>query len=330
MDNLYFLLQQMLYFAIPLLIVALGGMFSERSGIVNIALEGIMLFGAFFGLLMVKYIQDMQGREVIENIAKQQLVLLVGLLVASLAGGLFALLHAYASINMKANQVISGTALNLFAPALSIFIARSILFTNYTQQVNFRGKAFLIKKVPILGDIPFIGKILFQQAFITTFIGFLILVLSYIIIYKTRFGLRLRACGEHPQAAASAGVSVMKMRYLGVLISGILAGCGGYVFIVTTSTQYNATVSGYGFLALAVLIFGEWKPLRIFLASLFFGLMKTIASAYSGIPFLASLRLPSEFYRMIPFIATLIVLSLSSSKGEGPRALGEIYDAGKR
>jgi len=330
MDNLYFLLQQMLYFAIPLLIVALGGMFSERSGIVNIALEGIMLFGAFFGLLMVKYIQDMQGREVIENIAKQQLVLLVGLLVASLAGGLFALLHAYASINMKANQVISGTALNLFAPALSIFIARSIPFTNYTQQVNFRGKAFLIKKAPILGDIPFIGKILFQQAFITTFIGFLILVLSYIIIYKTRFGLRLRACGEHPQGAASAGVSVMKMRYLGVLISGILAGCGGYVFIVTTSTQYNATVSGYGFLALAVLIFGEWKPLRIFLASLFFGLMKTIASAYSGIPFLASLRLPSEFYRMIPFIATLIVLSLSSSKGEGPRALGEIYDAGKR
>ncbi len=330
MDNLYFLLQQMLYFSIPLLIVALGGMFSERSGIVNIALEGIMLFGAFFGILFINLIQSRMSQSALESVALQQLVLLAGLIFAGFLGGLFSLFHAYASVNMKADQVISGTALNLFAPAVTIFIARSMAFTNYTQQVGFMGKLFLIRKVPVLGDIPIIGHILFQQVYITTYIGLVILIISYIVIYKTRIGLRLRACGEHPQAAASAGINVYKIRYLGVRISGILSGLGGYIFIITTSTQYNATVAGYGFLALAVLIFGQWKPTRIFLAALFFGLMKTIASAYTGIPVLARLNISSELYRMIPFIATLGVLALTSLNAQGPKAAGEVYDAGKR
>lgn len=150
------------------------------------------------------------------------------------------------------------------------------------------------------------------------------------MLYKTKFGLRLRACGEHPQAADSVGINVYKMRYAGVLISGALAGLGGLVFVIPTSTNFNATVSGYGFLALAVMIFGQWKPLRVLFAAFFFGLMKTIASAYSVIPLLSSLNIPSDVYKMIPFIATLIVLAFTSKSSQAPRAVAQPYDKGSR
>lgn len=330
MDNLYFILQQMLYFSIPLLIVALGGMFSERSGVVNIALEGIMLFGAFFGILTINIMQSNLSQSLLTNLGFGQLVLIIGLVVAGVSGILFTLLHAFASVNMKADQVVSGTALNLFAPAAAIYMARSLAVTNHTQQVGFSRGQFLIRKVPVLGDIPLIGDIFFTKVYITTYIGIAILVISYIVLFKTRFGLRLRACGEHPQAAESAGVNVYKIRYIGVAISGLLAGIGGITFILTTSTEFNATVSGYGFLALAVLIFGQWKPMRILFAAFFFGLMKTVASAYGSIPLLATLDIPKEFYKMIPFIATLVLLSFTSLKSQAPRAAGEIFDSGKR
>lgn len=330
MDNLPFIIQQMMYFSIPLLVVALGGMFSERSGVVNIALEGIMLFGAFVGVIVVYYIQSTLTGDLLNSVVYAQRVLVYGVLVSGFAGAVFTILHAYASINMRADQIISGTALNLFAPALAIFVARSFAFTNYTQQVSFRRKSFLIRKVPYLGDIPIIGKLLFQNIYITTFIGIGILIISSIILYKTRFGLRLRSCGEHPHAAAAAGINVKMIRYAGVIISGFLGGIGGFTLIVTTTTQFNATVSGYGFLALAVLIFGQWKPGKILLAALFFGLMKTIASAYSLVPLIKDLRLPSQYYKMIPFIATLILLAFTSVKSQAPKAAGEIYDVGKR
>ena len=160
--------------------------------------------------------------------------------------------------------------------------------------------------------------------------GFAILVIAYIVLYKTRFGLRLRACGEHPQAADSVGVNVYKMQYAGVMISGLLGGIGGLVFVVPTSTNFNATVAGYGFLALAVLIFGQWKPMRILYASLFFGLMKTIAASYSGIELLKNLGIPNDFYKMVPYIATLIVLAFTSKKSQAPRASGVPYDKGAR
>jgi ABC-type uncharacterized transport system permease subunit len=184
--------------------------------------------------------------------------------------------------------------------------------------------------VPILGDIPILGGLFFRNAYITTYIGLLILVVSTIVLYKTRFGLRLRACGEHPHAADSVGINVYKMRYAGVIISGGLAGLGGLVFVVPTSTQFNATVSGYGFLALAVMIFGQWKPIRVLFAAFFFGLMKTIASAYSVIPFLSTSQIPSDVYKMIPFIATLIVLAFSSKSSQAPRAVAVPYDKGSR
>ena len=158
----------------------------------------------------------------------------------------------------------------------------------------------------------------------------LILAASWVVLYKTRFGLRLRACGEHPQAADSVGVNVYKMRYAGTLLSGALAGIGGVIFVVPTSTNFNATVSGYGFLAIAVLIFGQWKPGRIALAALFFGFMKTLSVSYGLIPGIKDLSISGEIYKMVPYIATLIVLAFTSKNSAAPRAEGIPYDKGQR
>lgn len=306
-----------MYFAIPLLIVAIGGMYSERSGVINIALEGIMVIGAFFGVLFIFLTQGyMSG----------QPLLLLAILIAAVAGGLFSLLHAFASINMKADQTISGTALNMFAPAFVIFIAREI---NTIQQIPFED-TFHIDRIPFLADIPVLGPMFFCNCYLTTFIGLLIFAVAAFVIQYTRFGLRLRACGEHPGAADSVGINVYKIRYAGVVISGIMAGAGGLIFVVPTSTNFNASVEGYGFLALAVLIFGQWRSKKIFFAAFFFAVMKTMASAYSAIPFLKVLPIPNEIYKMIPYIATLIVLAFSSKTSQAPRAEGIPYDKGSR
>ena len=319
MEIIYFIFQQMMFFSIPLLIVALGGMFSERSGVVNIALEGIMVAGAFSSIYFINRVQGaMSG----------QGLLLLAILVALGSGLLYSFLHAYAAISLKSNQTISGTALNMIAPAASIYLARTTL-PNGIQQIQFVN-TFRIEKVPVLGDIPVLGPLLFQNCYITTYLGLIILAASAFELYKTRFGLRLRACGEHPQAADSVGINVYKIRYAGVLISGALAGLGGLVYVLPASTNFNATVSGYGFLALAVLIFGQWKPLRIFVAAFFFGLMKTVAASYSGIPVLKDLGIPSDIYKMIPYIATMVVLAFTSRRSQAPRASGVPYDKGAR
>ena len=317
MSVVYFIFQQTMFFSIPLLIVALGGMFSERSGVVNIALEGIMTMGAFTSILFI----NLTG-----NSMSGQGQLLIAIVIAMVTGVVFSLFHAYAAINMKADQTISGTALNMFAPAFAIFVARII---QGVQQIQFNN-TFRIESVPVLGSIPVIGDLFFKNTYITTYIGIAILILSTIVLYKTRFGLRLRACGEHPQAVDAAGVNVYRMQYAGVMISGALAGLGGLVFVVPTSTNFNASVAGYGFLALAVLIFGQWKPIRIMWASLFFGLTKAVAAAYSGIPFLNNMGIPSYLYKMIPYIATLIVLIFTSKNSQAPRASGVPYDKGAR
>ena len=317
MNVIYFVVQQTMMFSIPLLIVALGGMFSERSGVVNIALEGIMVIGAFTGVLFIHMFQ---------GIIPGQPILIMAIILSAAAGGLISLTHAYASINMKANQVISGTAINMFASAFAIYVGRAI---RTVQQIPFINQ-FRISKVPGLGSIPVLGPILFENEYITTYLGLIILALASVAIYKTRFGLRLRACGEHPQAADSVGINVYRMRYAGVFISGILAGLGGLVFVVPTSTEFNATVSGYGFLALAVLIFGQWKPRRILFAAFFFGLLKAMASSYSGISFMQNIPVPSDVYKMMPYIVTLIVLTFTSKNSQAPRAAGIPYDKGGR
>lgn len=317
MNILAMVIQQAMLFMIPLLLVALGGMFSERSGIINIALEGIMIMGAFAGIL---FIFSTNGK------MSGQMQLILAILISMAAGIFFSLFHAFASINMKADQTIGGTALNMFAPAFAIYVARRL---TGTQQIQFTN-TFRIEKVPVLGDIPVIGDFFFKNAYITTYLGFIILIISVVVLYYTRFGLRLRSCGEHPQAADSVGINVYKMQYSGVIISGALGGLGGLVFVVPTSTNFNASVAGYGFLALAVLIFGQWHPVKILGASIFFGLMKTIAATYSVIPVLNTSGIPSYIYKMIPYIATLVVLIFTSKNSQAPKAEGIPYDKGAR
>jgi len=319
MDILFLVFQQTMFFSIPLLVVALGAVFTERSGVTNIALDGIMILGAFTSIF---FINQMQGS------MSGQLLLIISIVIATATGMLFSLFHAYASINMKADQIISATALNMFAPSFAIFFAR-MMQEDGVQQIQFTN-TFRIPSIPVLGDIPLIGGLFFKNAYITTYLGFIILIISVIVLYKTRFGLRLRACGEHPHAADSVGINVYKMRYAGVVISGALAGLGGLIFEIPTSTNFNATVSGYGFLAMCVMVFGQWKPMRVLFAAFFFGLMKTIASAYSVIPILSTSELPSDVFKMVPFIATLIVLAFSSKASQAPKAVGEPYDKGSR
>ena len=313
----YHIFQQMLYVAIPLLIVSLGGLFSERSGIVNIALEGIMVFGSFFGIVTMFLLKDvMQG----------QALYLLAMLVAMLSGILIASVHAFASINMNADQTISGTAINMFAPAFTIYAAR--LFYS-VKEIPFKN-TFMIRKVPLLHKIPIIGKLFFQQAYISTFIGIAILIATTHVMYKTRFGLRLRAAGENPHALDAAGGDVKRIRWIAVLISGALAGLGGLVITVPISISFSGTANGYGFLALAILIFGQWKPIPIFFTSIFFSIALTISNTYSVIPFLLKMDIPEQFFRMLPYVATLIVLVFTSKRSSAPMALGEPYDQGKR
>ena len=341
-----FLIQQTLLYAVPLMIVALAGVFAERSGIINLALEGIMIFGAFVGVLFVHMMQNfavfndavMQG-----NWLTLQGLELLAMLAAALLGALFSLLLSFASINLKADQTIGGTALNLMAPALVLFLVRIIANQNTLQmQTGDAASWFMIKKstfgIPKSQDIGFLGETFLNKVYLATYICIILFVVLSILLYKTRFGLRMRACGENPQAAASLGINVFKMRYAGTTISGALAGMGGFVYSLTTANcTANGDVAGFGFLALAVMIFGNWKPLNIAGASLLFGLFKCIAAAYStldingdGIFWLAEIGISSHLYRMLPYLVTLVVLAFTSKKSRAPKAEGIPYDKGTR
>ena len=341
-----FVIQQTLLYAVPLMIVALAGVFAERSGIINLALEGIMIFGAFIGVLFVR---SVQGMDVFINAFRSgdwltlQGLQLMTMLVAAILGALFSLLLSFASINLKANQTIGGTALNLMAPALVLFMIRILANQNTLQMATGDAASwFMLKKstfgIPKNQDIGFLGETFLNKVYLATYICIIIFVVLSIILYKTRFGLRLRACGENPQAADSLGINVYRMRYAGTTISGALAGMGGFVYSLTTANcTSNGDVAGFGFLALAVMIFGNWKPGNIAVASLLFGLFKCIAAAYSsidingdGIFMLAEIGISSHIYRMLPYIVTLAVLAFTSKKSRAPKAEGIPYDKGTR
>ena len=321
MDILVYIIQNALPVMIPLLLVALGGMFSERSGVINIALEGIMLAGAFIGTLFVYFVQG--------SGMGPQVILLLAMVVAALAGVIYALLLGVAAIHLKADQTISGTALNMLMPAIMLLFCK-MTFNSDGVTTNV---AFYIQKIPVLGDIPFIGRLFFQKTYLTVILGILILVISTVIFYKTKFGLRLRACGEHPQAADSVGINVYKMRYAGVILSGILGGIGGFFYAVSVmdgNSNGHTGVAGFGFLALAVMIFGQWKPITIFLAALFFAVLRTVAYSVPLIPFLANLGINNAIYKMLPYVATMIILAFTSGKSRAPKAEGIPYDKGQR
>lgn len=314
-------------FAVPLLLVALGGMFSEHSGVINIALEGMMIIGALFACFTLQAF-DQSGF----GPAHPQLAMLVAILVAGLTGMIFSFFLGFAAINLKADQTIGGTALNQFAPAFAVVMTWAIQGQGLTtiaipSWVRITRETFGL--APVEGP-SFWNNLIFKYFYLTTPIAVILFIVAYIVMYKTRFGLRLRACGEHPQAADSVGINVYKIRYAGVLISGVLAGVGGLIFVIPTSTNFNASVAGYGFLALAVLIFGQWRTKGILGAAFFFGILKTLASAYSGIPVIKDLPIPNEIYKMLPYVVTLIVLAFSSGKSKAPKAEGIPYDKGSR
>ena len=341
-----FLIQQTLIYAVPLMIVALAGVFAERSGIINLALEGIMIFGAFVGVLFVR---TMQGSEVF-TAAKAagdwgtlQGLEILAMLVAAVMGAIFSLLLSFASINLRADQTIGGTALNLMAPALVLFLIRIIANQNTLQRAEGDAASWFMIKKTTLGfdksaDLGFLGNTFLHKVYLATYICIILFIVLSIILYKTRFGLRLRSCGENPQAADSLGINVYKMRYAGTTISGALAGMGGFVYSLTTANcTSNGDVAGFGFLALAVMTFGNWKPLNIAGASLLFGLFKCIAASYSsidingdGVYMLAQVGISAHFYRMLPYLITLIVLAFTSKNSRAPKAEGIPYDKSTR
>ncbi|WP_313756969.1 ABC transporter permease [Tissierella sp.] len=321
MATVYYLIQNMLPVAMPLLLVALGGMFSEIGGVVNIALEGIMLFGAFFGALFVYFVQN--------SGMNPQTVLLLGMLVAAVAGLIYSLLLSFAAVTMKADQVITGTSLNMLIPAVILLFAKMFFISDgITTNMNF-----YIKEIPVLGKIPVLGDMFFQKTYLTVMISFVFLIIAIIIFYKTKFGLRLRACGEHPHAADSVGINVHRMRYAGTSISGILGGIGGFFYsvgVMDGNVNGHTGVAGFGFLALAVMIFGQWKPIKIFFAAMFFAFLRTLAYSVSLIPFLANLGINQTYYKMLPYIATMVVLAFTSKKSRAPKAEGIPYDKSQR
>ena len=296
-------------FAVPLLLVALGGMFSEHSGVINIALEGIMVVGGLAGVLVTASLPTTMA---------PALIVLAAVVAAAVCGMLYSLLLAFASINLKADQTIGGTALNMLATAIAMILAKN--FNGSTSaKISYTNKPFLFS----IGGLEL-------SIFIP--LGIVLLVVSYIVMYKTRFGLRLRACGEHPQAADSVGINVYRMRYAGVLISGVLGGLGGIVYIIAgvSEWKFENGVAGFGFLALAVMIFGQWKPTRIALAALLFGFFRALGNVYSGFDLLSNLNLPSSVYNMLPYVISLVVLAFTSQKSRAPKAEGIPYDKGQR
>lgn len=321
MDTVFYLIQGTLPVAIPLLLVALGGMFSERSGVINIGLEGIMLSGAFLGCLFVYFVQGTG--------MSPQLILILAMIIAAAAGAIYSALLSFAAINMKADQTIVGTALNMLIPA-AILLFSKMKFNSDGVTTNV---FFYIREVPVLSKIPVIGDLFFKNTYITVYIGLLLLALAVMIYYKTRFGLRLRACGEHPSAADSVGINVHKMRWSGVTISGVLGGIGGFFYAVGVmdgNCNGHTGVAGFGFLALAVMIFGQWQPIKIAGAALLFAFLRTVAYSVPLIPFLSSLEINSGFYKMFPYIVTMIVLAFTSKNSRAPKAEGVPYDKGAR
>ena len=308
------LLQYTLIYASVLILVALGGCFSEHSGVINLGLEGTMIIGALGGALTMNFMPN----------APAPLMVILVILISMAAGLVYSLLLAVASINFKADQTLVGTAMNMLALAAATVIVKAINAAASSKPSSTL--AYVSQKENFIVRL---GSFDFNWFMPVTLI---LLIAAYILLYKTKFGLRLMACGEHPQAAASVGISVFKMRYAGVMISGVFGGLGGIVYIMSGASQwpFENGVAGFGFLALAVMIFGQWKPHRIALSALLFGLFRALSQVHSSLNFIEALNIPAEMYNMLPYIISLVVLALTSKKSRAPKAEGIPYDKGMR
>lgn len=301
-----------LIYAAPLIFTALGGTFSERGGIVNVGLEGIMVMGAFSSIVFNLAFSEQLG----------SWTPWIALLVGGGIGVIFSLIHAVATVNLRANHIVSGTVINMLAPALAVFLTR-VLFEGKGQtdiiQQNF-GKS----SIPLLKDIPIIGEMFFTNTSAMAFVAMFVAILAWFLLFKTRFGLRLRSVGEHPQAADTLGINVYLMRYAGVMISGLLGGIGGAVAAQSISLNFShSTIAGQGFIALAAMIFGKWNPLGAMGAAIFFGFAQSLSVIGSYIPLIKDV--PSVVLQTAPYILTIIVLVGVIGKSEAPAADGETY-----
>lgn len=311
MSSLGSIVTQTLIYAAPLILTALGGVFSERSGIVNVGLEGIMVMGAFSSIVFNLSFAGQFG----------VWTPWLGVLVGGVVGMFFSVLHAVATINFRADHIISGTVMNMLAPALAIFLVKAIYGKGQTDSIT---RIFGYTSIPILKDIPVIGPIFFARTFAPAYVAILIAVLAWFIIFKTRFGLRLRSAGEHPQAADTLGINVYAMRYSGVLISGFLGGMGGAMFAQSISARFAVgTIAGQGFISMAAMIFGKWNPLGAMGAAMFFGFSQILGVEGGNIAFVKNI--PDVYLNIAPYLLTIIVLVVFLGKASAPKGIGKNY-----
>lgn len=302
---------QTLIYAAPLILTALGGVFSERSGIVNVGLEGIMVMGAFSSIVFNLTYANQFG----------DWTPWIAVLVGGVVGIVFSLLHAVATINFRADHIISGTVMNMMAPALAIFLVKALYGKGQTDSIT---RSFGYTTIPVLKDIPILGPIFFTRTFAPAYLAIFISILAWFIIFKTRFGLRLRSAGEHPQAADTLGINVYVMRYSGVLISGLLGGMGGAIFAQSISARFAVgTIAGQGFIAMAAMIFGKWNPLGAMGAAIFFGFSQILGVEGGNIAFIKDI--PDVYLNIAPYVLTIVVLVAFLGKASGPKASGKNY-----
>lgn len=306
-----------LVFATAFIFAALGGLISERAGVINIGLEGFMVSGAFFTAIFAYY-GESAGLGVFSP--------WLGMVGAVVCTCVFSAIHAVASIRFKANQVVSGVVINILAVSSTFFLVK--MWFDGSAETPLLTRVFHKVTIPYLSDIPFIGNVFFN-AYPTTYIAIGLVALVFVILFKTSSGLRLRAVGENPSAAATAGVNVNRTRYLAVILSGSIAALGGATIVLTSNGNFAFnTISGQGYIALAAVIFGKWHPIGAMLAALFFGLAQAVKDQLQIFDFAS--RMPIEFFYMLPYVLTLIVLIGAVGKSRAPKALGEPYEVGKR
>ncbi|MGF3066089.1 ABC transporter permease [Facklamia sp. P12945] len=301
-----------LVYSAPLIFTAIGGVFSERSGVVNVGLEGIMVIGALASVVFNLNFADQFG----------DLTPWLALIAGGLAGILLSAIHALATVHLRSDHIISGTVINLIAPALGVFLVR-VLFDGKGETPSIR-ESFGYATFPILSDIPFIGPIFFKATSAPAYAGILLAGIAWFVLFKTPFGLRLRSVGEHPQAADTLGVNVYGMKYAGVLLSGFFGGLGGGVLANTITLNFSlSTVAGQGFMAMAAMIFGKYNPLGAMGAAIFFGFAQSLAVLGSRIPYIESI--PSVYLQIAPYLVTIIVLVGVVGQSRGPAANGITY-----
>ncbi len=316
LEALYFIVPVSIAYAAPLIFVAIGGVFSEKSGVINIGLEGLMVMGAFVGIVFNLTFADQLGGSTIW----------FSLLAAMVVSGIFSLLHAVASISFRADQTISGVAINMLGVAIALFAVKLIYDKGQTDYVK---EQFIRFDIPVLSDIPVIGPMFFSDVYSTSILAIAVAILAWFVIYKTPFGLRLRAVGEHPMAADTMGVKVNRMRYIAVVLSGMLAGIGGAAYAQSISYEFShSTINGQGFMALAAMIFGKWHPLGAMGAALFFGLAQSLKIVGGSIDFID--QVPTVYLDILPYVLTILALAGFIGKASAPKAIGQPYIKGKR